>query len=108
MIEWSDHNADGRPAFAAFIAEGTQPSERAPAHGTSIPSEGFVECRIDMFLAAKGDGKVANTPNQQNEKKPQADRDEEQRRQQQQQDGQNRQPGSEQRPDQGRGNPQQR
>lgn len=51
---------------------------------------------------------MANTPNQPNEKKPQADRDEEQRRQQQQQGGQNRQTGSDQRPDQGRQNPQQR
>ena len=51
---------------------------------------------------------MANTPNQPNEKKPQADRDEEQRRQQQQQGGQNRQPGSDQRPDPGRQNPQQR
>ena len=51
---------------------------------------------------------MANTPNQQNEKKPQADHDDEQRRQQQQQDDQNGQPGSDQRPDQGRQNPQQR
>jgi len=48
--------------------------------------------------------KVANNPNQQNEKKPQADHD----RQQQQQGGQQRQPGIDQRPDQGRQNPQQR
>ena len=52
---------------------------------------------------------MANKPNQQNENKPQADRDEEQRRQQQQQGGQNRQPGSDQRSDQDRDkNPQQR
>ncbi|MDO9362199.1 MAG: hypothetical protein Q7T60_04690 [Sphingopyxis sp.] len=52
--------------------------------------------------------KVANNPNQQNEKKPQADQTDEQRRQQQQQGGQDRQPGSDKRPDQGRDTPQQR
>ena len=53
--------------------------------------------------------KVANNPNQQNEKEPQADRDEEQRRQQQQQGGQNRQPGGEagREPDRDRTRPQQ-
>jgi len=52
--------------------------------------------------------KVADTPNQQNQKNPQADRDEEQRRQQQQQGGQDRQQGG-QRSDQDRDkNPQQR
>lgn len=50
---------------------------------------------------------MANTPNQQNQKNPQADHDEEQRRQQQQ-GGDNRQQGG-QRPDQDRNkNPQQR
>jgi hypothetical protein len=50
---------------------------------------------------------VANTPDQHNQKTPQADRDE-QRRQQQQQDGNNRQQGG-QRSDQDRNkNPQQR
>ncbi|MEQ8310052.1 MAG: hypothetical protein RIA72_05065 [Sphingopyxis sp.] len=51
---------------------------------------------------------MANNPNEQNQKNPQADRDEEQRRrQQQQQGGEQRQPGSDQRSDQDR-DPQQR
>ena len=52
---------------------------------------------------------MANTPDQHNEKKPQADRDEEQRRQQQQQGGQNRQPGGEagSEPERDRNRPQQ-
>jgi len=60
------------------------------------------------LMRGKRRWKVANTPNQQNEKKPQADQTEEQRRQQQQQGGQDRQPGSDKRPDQGRDSPQQR
>ena len=61
-----------------------------------------------MAWRGKRRWKVANTPNQQNEKTPQADRDEEQRRQQQQQGGNDRQQGG-QRSDQDRNkNPQQR
>src|SRR3546814_10224878 len=59
-----------------------------------------------MLCAAKRRWKVANDPNQQNQKNPQSDRDEQQRRQQQQQGGQDRQQGG-QRSDQDRNkNPQ--
>jgi hypothetical protein len=68
--------------------------------------QGLMICR-DM-MAANRRWNVANTPNQQNEKNPQADRDEDQRRQQQQQGGNDRQQDG-QRSDQDRNkNPQQR
>ena len=85
------------------------PSPRPGDEGaTSNGYKGLVGCRTVMAWRGNRRWKVANNPNQPNEKKPQADRNEEQRRQQQQQGGQNRQPGSDQRPDQGRQNPQQR
>jgi len=69
---------------------------------------GLSGCRDVMARRGKRRCKVADTPNQQNQKNPQADRDEAQRRQQQQQGGQDRQQGG-QRSDQDRDkNPQQR
>ena len=73
-----------------------------------LGGRGLIGCRNVMARRGIRRCKVADTPNQQNQKNPQADRDEEQRRQQQQQGGQDRQQSgqdTDQAPDK---NPQQR
>jgi hypothetical protein len=108
VIEWSDYNQDRRCCSTTPVAELPRLGERTPRAGNIEPARRVARMPHHDVFGGKRRCKVANTPNQQNQKNPQADRDEEQRRQQEQQGGQNRQPGSNQRPDADRQNPQQR